>query len=592
MKLRLYQEECLSALSKSDAPRMMCVLPTGAGKTVIFASHAIRHGYKTLVLAHRRELIDQTVATFQKVDSAIDVGVVMAERNETDNQITVASVQTLSRNDRLGKMPTDYDLIVIDEAHHTTALSYLRILHRFGLIHMEQDLSHIPLLQSINRADRRLLGVTATPVRSDEWQEYEKETPEKFLNKSSLNKVYDEVTYSISIASMIPDFLSDFRVQSVKTDISLDSVRTQSGELSAADLRDVFQESGFARELPKIVHSQMRDKDHILAFFPDVLTTENASFSLNQAGINSDFVVGTMSKQERRTILSNFADGKIRVLCNCMILTEGYDCPQIDGILLARPTKSGALIQQMVGRGFRNAPGKRDCLIVDIGFKRRKKDIVSVAGSGIFGGFMDLHAQFPTLSLEELREMQLKYIQVEGLLEVLRNRRDDLSSEESETTQEWLLEDEVSHTEDSIAIYHDFVDTRLLRNLLPSHISIKVFWELLSMQMGEDSKEFWYAKAQTEQATDKQISLLQDNGIEFGNMDLTLFSKGAASSLISVLLEMLPPPESWRELPVTPKQYGWLKWKGLPIPDSKYEASEMISDAKRKRLNGTKNYSF
>ena len=575
MKLRAYQNECLEFLSLSEASRMMCVLPTGAGKTVIFASHAIRHGYKTLVLAHRRELIDQTVSTFQRVAPDIDIGVVMADRNETDNQITVASVQTLSRNERLGKLPTDYDLIVIDEAHHTIALSYLRILHRFGLIHLSQELSHIPLLQSVSRADRRLLGVTATPVRSDEWQEYEKQSPEKFLNKSSLNKVYDEITYSISIAAMIPDFLSDFRVQSVKTDISLDSVRTQSGELSSADLRDVFQESGFASELPKIVHSQMQDRDHILAFFPDVLTTENACFALNQAGIDSEFVVGAMPKQERSAILSNFADGKFRVLCNCMILTEGYDCPNIDGILLARPTKSGALIQQMVGRGFRNAPGKRDCLIVDIGFKRRKKDIVSVAGSGIFGGFMDLHAEFPTLSLEELREMQLKYKQVESLLAVLRSRKDVLSDfEDSIGADEFDVE-----SDEPIAIYHNFIDTRLLRNLLPSHISIKDFWELLSMQIGEDSKKYWYAKAQTEVATDKQISLLQDNGIEFENVDLTHCSKGAASSLISVLLEMLPPPESWRELPVTSKQYGWLKWKGLPIPDSKYEASEMISDA-------------
>ena len=132
--LRPYQHNCISAVDESKARRKAVVIPTGGGKTVVFASYALQNNLKTLVIAHRIELIRQTQATFESLDPSCSVGIVMGKINETDKQITVASIQTLSRRERLRQLPTDYDLIIVDEAHHATANSYLRLFYRYGLI--------------------------------------------------------------------------------------------------------------------------------------------------------------------------------------------------------------------------------------------------------------------------------------------------------------------------------------------------------------------------------------------------------------------------------------------------------------------------
>ena len=132
--LRPYQLDCLESIARTTARRKAVVIPTGGGKTVIFASHALHHNLKTLIVAHRTELIYQTRDTFLNLDPTCDLGIVMGKLNETDKQITIASIQTLARRERLRQLPTDYDLIIVDEAHHATANSYLRLFYRYGLI--------------------------------------------------------------------------------------------------------------------------------------------------------------------------------------------------------------------------------------------------------------------------------------------------------------------------------------------------------------------------------------------------------------------------------------------------------------------------
>ena len=196
-KLRPYQTECLEHIQHSTARRIAIVIPTGGGKTVIFASHAIRHKLKTLVLSHRRELVQQTKKTFLKLDPSCSVGIVMGKLNETDEQITLASIQTLAHRNRLRQLPTDYDLIICDEAHHSIADSYRRVFYRYGLIDLYAcGVDNSKGLQAHLNPNRTLLGVTATPERTD---------------KESLDAIFDEVVYRISIADLIPEYLSDFR---------------------------------------------------------------------------------------------------------------------------------------------------------------------------------------------------------------------------------------------------------------------------------------------------------------------------------------------------------------------------------------------
>ena len=228
--LRPYQHNCISAVEQSKARRKAVVIPTGGGKTVVFASYALQNNLKTLVVAHRIELIRQTQETFLSLDSSADVGIVMGKLNQTDNQITVASIQTLARRERLRQLPTDYDLIICDEAHHSTANSYRRLFFRFGLIDLYAcGIENGKGIQTYWEPNRTLLGVTATPERTD---------------KENLDAVYDEVVYRISIADLIPEYLSDFRCITRDAGIDISHVRSTAGDLNQEQLGQAIEDGG------------------------------------------------------------------------------------------------------------------------------------------------------------------------------------------------------------------------------------------------------------------------------------------------------------------------------------------------------------
>ena len=338
--LRPYQRDCVSSIEQSTTRRKAVVMPTGGGKTFVFASYALQNQLKTLVVAHRTELIYQTKTTFETLDPTCPVGIVMGKLNETDEQITIASIQTLARRERLRQLPTDYDLIICDEAHHATANSYLRLFFRFGLIDLYAcGMANGKGIQTYWDPNRNLLGVTATPERTD---------------KESLDAVFDEVVYRISIADLIPDYLSDFRCITRDAGIDISHVRSTAGDLNQEELGKAIEDGGLLDGLPDVVNESLSDRQHILIFLPTVESSIEATRILNEADITASCVLGITPSGERKQTLSDFQDGKIRVLVNCMVLTEGFDCPCIDALIVARPTKSGLLIQQMVGRGLRN----------------------------------------------------------------------------------------------------------------------------------------------------------------------------------------------------------------------------------------------
>ena len=343
-KLRPYQIQCLENIERSTAQRKAVIIPTGGGKTVIFASHALRHKLKTLVVAHRIELIHQTKETFLKLDSTCSVGIIMGKQNETDAQITIASIQTLSRLNRLRQLPTDYDLIICDEAHHTAADSYRRLFYRYGLIDLDTcGIENAKGVFPYFNENRKLLGVTATPERTD---------------KESLDAIFDEVVYRISIAELIPDYLSDFRCLTCDAGVNISHVRSTAGDLNTEQLGQSLSDGGLLESLPNVIHKWLSDRQHILIFLPNVASAIEATDILNGAGIPTGCVLGITPSEERKQTLHYFQDGKIRVMVNCMVLTEGFDCPCIDALIVARPTKSSLLIQQIVGRGLTHSTGE------------------------------------------------------------------------------------------------------------------------------------------------------------------------------------------------------------------------------------------
>ena len=557
--LRPYQLDCIDFIKQSTARRKAVVIPTGGGKTIIFASYALQHNFKTLIVAHRTELIYQTKSAFETLDPACSVGIVMGKKNETDSQITIASIQKLARRERLRQLPTDYDLIIVDEAHHATADSYLRLFYRYGLIDLYAcGMENGKGIQTYWEPNRTLLGVSATPERTD---------------KESLDTVFDEVVYRISIADLIPDYLSDFRCITRDAGIDISHVSSTAGDLNQEQLGKAIEDGGLLDGLPDVVNESLNDRQHILIFLPTVAASVEATQILSDAGIKTSCVLGITSAEERKQTLSDFQDGKIRVLVNCLVLTEGFDCPCIDALIVARPTKSGLLIQQMVGRGLRKAPGKKDCLIVDLAFKRRQQDLISVAASGIFGGFQDLEFSREDMSILELIEYQKERVPLlQGLHSVLSQRLENLEAEQDSEIEIDVVDEDVTEYEfpyiDPNVVSEGvilLVDTALLRRFCGENVDVGECWKVLTQALARTP---FYMR--TKPATVSQKSLLSKFDLDWD--DLNVLNSADASAIISTLLGFQQP---------TTKQLGWLRWKGVPnasMPSTKSSASQMISD--------------
>lgn len=348
LTLREYQEEAIArtvAAEERGARRQLGVAATGLGKTIIFCALASRRPGRTLILAHRDELVSQAVAKVQEVWPGVEVGVVKAERDETHAHVVVASVQTLARGKRLARLTADsllrpsapFGLVVVDEAHHTAADTYRRILD-----HLDAGEPDGPLL----------LGVTATPDRGD---------------GQGLDDLFDEIAWNYDILWGIRSgFLCDVRGLRIElADLDLTDVKVRRGDYDAGSAGRALEE---AQAPLKVVRSWL---DHAsnrqtLVFTPTVELARLVAEEFQRARVAAAMVCGATPLDERRDILARYARGDLQVVANCAVLTEGYDEPRTDCIVVARPTKSRALYTQMVGRGTRRHPDKTDLLVLDV----------------------------------------------------------------------------------------------------------------------------------------------------------------------------------------------------------------------------------
>ncbi len=346
LNLRPYQTEALMSVRdayKAGKRRVIVSLPTGTGKTVVFAYFpaALKMKKRLLVLAHREELLLQAQEKFRSIDPDLKVEIEQAgARASADARVVVASVPTLARNEgaRLSRLqPDDFSIIVVDEAHHAVAPSYRRIFDHFGLFGPG--------------ATRYLVGFTATPRRGD---------------KQGLGEVFEEVCYARDMREMIAGrYLSPITGWRVDSDLSLDDVKIRHGD---------FVESQLARVVNtplrnKLLVKAYRDFAHgrrTIVFCVDVAHAKDVHLTFTEAGIRTAAVWGELPREERRATLARFSAGKIDVVTNCNLLTEGFDEPRVDCVILARPTRSKLLYAQMVGRGTRLHPDKVDLMVIDV----------------------------------------------------------------------------------------------------------------------------------------------------------------------------------------------------------------------------------
>ncbi|KAH2319259.1 hypothetical protein KXV92_001793 [Aspergillus fumigatus] len=349
--LRDYQEECIQSVLKyldEGHKRLGISLATGAGKTVIFTELIGRIpsrneiGDKSLIIVHRKELVEQAAQHCRRAypDRAVEIEMGHSHASGAGD-IVVASVQTLTRGNRLAKFdPKRFKLLLVDEAHHIVASSYREVLKHFGADETSAD---SPVL----------VGVSATFSRSDGLK---------------LGAAIDHIVYHKDYIDMINDnWLANAVFTTVRSEANLSKVKKDSfGDFAIGPLSKAVNTENVNNITVRAWLANAQDRKSTLVFCVDVAHTKALTETFRNYGIDARYITAKTPKDVRMEQLRAFRNGEYPVLLNCGLFTEGTDIPNIDCVLLARPTRSRNLLIQMIGRGLRLYPGKEDCHIIDM----------------------------------------------------------------------------------------------------------------------------------------------------------------------------------------------------------------------------------
>jgi len=343
MNLRPYQKEAIQAIESGwgEYKKQLLVLPTGCGKTIVFSQVAKDRTQmgRVLILAHRDELIEQARDKYNRL-TGDGTGKEKAAETSIDSifPVTVGSVQTLMRDSRLQKFqPDHFKTLIVDEAHHSLADSYQKVLNHFEY------------------AD--VLGVTATPDRGD---------------KKALGQYFDRIAYEYSLLSAVQDgYLCKINARTVPLEIDMSDVKVRVGDYEVNSIAEALEP--YLPQIAKAIKQYAGNRKTVV-FLPLVSIAQNFRDECIMAGLDAKEING--NSPDRKEILEWFDKaGPGSVLCNAMLLTEGWDCPSVDCIVVLRPTKIRSLYVQMIGRGTRPSPGKDNLLILDFLWMSEKHNI-------------------------------------------------------------------------------------------------------------------------------------------------------------------------------------------------------------------------
>lgn len=482
--LRPYQQRCVAAVVDgwTQFRKQLVVAPTGAGKTILFSHMAHAElPRRTLILAHREELIDQAI---QKLNKATGI---FAQKEKAESsashhsEVVVASVQTMAR--RLGKWPQNhFSLVVIDEAHHATSDSYKNVLRHFD-------------------AHARVLGVTATPDRAD---------------RKNLGAYFENVAFEIPLFTLIHEgFLAPIKVKALPLKIDLTQVKKVGGDYSEGDLDQAIHPYLKAAAEAIAEHAAFRKT---LVFVPLIETSKDFVRACQEIGLSAAHIDGNTS--DRRDILDRFSAGEFDVLSNAMLLTEGYDEPAIDCVVVLRPTRSRALYSQMIGRGTRIAPGKQDLLLLDPLWLHEKHDLIRPAH--LIAGSREEAASITAIARATQGELDLEELQA-------------AASRQREETLRKAIEAKAK---------------RQARNVDPIEFCLSIH----NLPIAEYEPTMRWEK---QPATEKQIAVLRNMGIDTHEL-----TRGHATRLLDIVFTR-------RKLKLaTPKQLKQLIRLGHPSPET------------------------
>lgn len=332
MLLRPYQADAVSSLRGSYASGKrapLFVLPTGGGKTFVFtyvSQQSVARGKSVCILVHRQELLLQASRSLRAM--GVPHGLIAPQFNRNNEPVQIASVQTLLR--RLKRYPEQFDLVVIDEAHHAVAGSWRKVVDQMP--------------------GAKILGVTATPVRTD---------------GQGLSEMFDDLICGPSMSSLIDmGYLVRPVVYAPPTAVDLSGIRKRGGDFDAKQLTERMDKPTITGSAVEHYRKLCAGKPAI-AFCASVAHAKHVAEQFRAAGFTSVSLDGTMLDTERKAAIDGLANGSIQVLTSCDIVSEGTDIPVVEVAILLRPTQSTSLYIQQVGRALRSAPGKTQAIILD-----------------------------------------------------------------------------------------------------------------------------------------------------------------------------------------------------------------------------------
>lgn len=333
-KLRPYQQEALHQIITEfeKTSSQICVLPTGTGKTVLFCHLIKTLGIKTLVIAHTKELLSQCKNTLSRECEYV-TNEIYNYKSKLDKQVTICSFQSCINKKNLTRFKeADFQLLIIDECHRSACTGYRKIINE------------------LNFDKKKLIGFTATPFRTD---------------KQSLNEIFSTVSYEKDILSMIKDgYLVDFKGFSIKTNTNLTGIKKKLGDFATHALIPIID----TEERNSIIVNtwlKLCQNEKTIGFCVSISHAKNLCLLFKKFKINCEYISGKTPRRKREQVIEDFKKGKVTVLLNCNILSEGFDEPSVTCLLMARPTCSKGLYLQMIGRGSRLFPGKTHCNVLD-----------------------------------------------------------------------------------------------------------------------------------------------------------------------------------------------------------------------------------
>lgn len=337
MKLRDYQTEMITSICQDwqDVDRTLIVAATGTGKTITFLGLLDQvQPERALIIAHRRELVYQPIekATEFYPAMAEQMGVVMAAEDDCASKIVVATIQTLNSGNRLERILAhgQFSHIIVDECHHATAETYKAVLEKFP--------------------GAKVAGFTATPLRTD---------------GDGLIRVFQRVSYRLPISASIKrGALVPFDALGVTLPVSLAGIQKTEDGWERESLGNILKAGNVMQIVLEHWQKYCQGRQTI-AFTASVAQAHATCEFFQEQGISAAWVSGETAKRERDALLSDYKAGRINIVFNCMVLTEGFDAPETSAILMIAPTKSDLVYTQRLGRGLRTAPAKTNCIVLD-----------------------------------------------------------------------------------------------------------------------------------------------------------------------------------------------------------------------------------